>query len=231
MVVGARRIAAVAFDLDGVLVDSEPVWERVRRGLVAERGGQWLAGAQDALMGMSTTEWSHYLSEELGTRLEPERVAAIVIGRMAAAYAERLPLMPGADDAVRRLAARWPLALASSSPRRLIDVVLAQTSWDGLFRAALSTEETGRGKPAPDIYQSAAARLGVPPAACAAVEDSSNGLRSAAAAGMLVIAVPHPRYPPDPAAMAHAALVLDSLEQLTVARIEQAAQHEWRGPG
>jgi HAD superfamily hydrolase (TIGR01509 family) len=222
---GTRELAAVAFDLDGVLLDSEPVWESIRRGLVAERGGRWLPVAQNAMMGMSTAEWSRYLSSDLGVGLDPEQVAAIVIDRMAATYADGLPLIAGADAAVRRIAARWPLALASSSPRRIIDVVLARTSWDKLFRARVSTEETGRGKPAPDVYQTAAARLGVLPSACAAVEDSTNGLRSAAAAGMLVVAVPRPRYPPDPAALAQASLVLDSLHQLTVARLEQAAAH------
>jgi HAD superfamily hydrolase (TIGR01509 family) len=213
----------VAFDLDGVLIDSEPVWEEVRRGLVAERGGRWPPDAQARLMGMSTAEWSRYLSEELGVGLPPEQVASTVIGEMAARYAERLPLMPDADGAVRRLAARWPLGLASSSPRRLIDAVLAAAGWEDLFLATVSTEETARGKPAPDVYEAVAAGLGVPGRACAAVEDSSNGLRSAASAGLVVIAIPHPRYPPDPDALSGAALVLTSLEDLTVATVERAA--------
>lgn len=204
------------FDLDGVLVDSEPVWERVRRGLVAERGGRWLDDAQKRLMGMSTAEWSEYLSTELGVGLPADEVAKLVIDRMAAAYAENLPLLPGAVAAVRRMADRWRLGLASSSPPLLIDTVLGTAGIRPLFATTLSSELVPRGKPAPDVYLTAAERLGIAPGNCVAVEDSSNGLRSAAAAGMHVIAVPHPRYPPDPDAIALAGVVLGGLDELTV---------------
>src|ERR1700719_3934245 len=116
---GRRMIEAVVFDLDGVLIDSEPVWEQVRRQLVAEHGGHWAPEAQQRMMGMSTGEWATYLSEDLGVGLPPDTVAALVTERMAARYAERLPLMPGAVEAVRGLAVRWPLALASASPPSL----------------------------------------------------------------------------------------------------------------
>jgi HAD superfamily hydrolase (TIGR01509 family) len=212
---GDTMIEAVVFDLDGVLIDSEPVWEDVRRGLVAERGGPWPPDAQRRLMGMSTPEWARYLSEDLGVALPPDQVAAEVIDRMAARYAERVPLLDGAADAVRRMAARWPLGLASSSPPRLIETVLRSAALRGCFRVVLSTEQVAHGKPAPDVYLAAAAALGRPPAACAAVEDSSNGLRSAAAAGLRVIAVPQPRYPPDPDALALADLVLPGLAGLS----------------
>ena len=208
-------IAAVVFDLDGVLIDSEPVWEQVRRGLVAEHGGRWAADAQHKLMGMSTPEWARYLSEDLGVGLPPDKVAALVIDRMAASYREHIPLLPGAADAVRRLAARWPLGLASSAPAVLIETVLASAGLRSYFRVTMSTEQVARGKPAPDIYLAVAARLDVAPASCAAVEDSSNGLHSAAAAGLRVIAVPHPRYPPDPDALAATSLVLPGLAGLT----------------
>ena len=145
-------IEAVVFDLDGVLVDSEPVWEEVRRRVVAEYGGHWDADTQDRLMGMSTGEWSRYLSAGLGVQLPPADVASVVIEAMAARYREHLPLLPGAVDAVTRLAARWPLGLASSSPRSLIDTVLDAASLRSAFTVALSTEEVARGKPAPDIY-------------------------------------------------------------------------------
>src|ERR1700761_719273 len=114
-------IEAVVFDLDGVLIDSEPVWEGGRRGLVAERGGHWAPDAQRRLMGMSTPEWARYLSQDLGVGLPPDEVAATVIDRMDARYREHLPLMPGAAEAVHRLAARWPLGLASSAPAALLD--------------------------------------------------------------------------------------------------------------
>jgi HAD superfamily hydrolase (TIGR01509 family) len=208
-------IEAVVFDLDGVLIDSEPVWEQVRRQVVADHGGHWAAGAQQRLMGMSTEEWARYLSEDLGVGLPPDRIAALVIERMAARYTERLPLMPGAVEAVRRLAARWPLGLASSSPPSLIETVLDAASLRSSFAVAMSTEQVPHGKPAPDIYLAVAAQLGHRPERCAAVEDSSNGLRSAAAAGLHVVAIPHPKYPPDPDALEKAGLVLTSLAELT----------------
>jgi HAD superfamily hydrolase (TIGR01509 family) len=213
---------AVVFDLDGVLVDSEPVWEEVRRAFVADHGGRWQADTQRRLMGMSTAEWAAYLGGELGVGLPADQVARGVIEQMERRYADEVPLMPGALHAVRRLAARWPLGLASSSPRALIDIVLDRTGLRASFGATVSTEEVARGKPAPDGYLLAARRLGVDPAGCAAVEDSSNGLRSAAAAGMRVIAVPHPRYPPAADALALAAFVVDDLDDLTVERVSAA---------
>ena len=209
-------IKAVVFDLDGVLIDSEPVWEQVRRGLVAERGGHWPPDAQRRIMGMSTPEWARYLSEDLGVGLPPDQVATTVVDRMAARYAEHVPLMDGAVDAVHRIAARWPLGVASSAPAVLIQTVLKAAGLRSCFSVVMSTEQVAHGKPAPDIYLAVAAELGVPPGDCAAVEDSSNGLRSAAAAGLRVIAIPQPRYPPDPDALAQASLVLPGLAGLTV---------------
>ncbi len=213
-------IKAVVFDLDGVLIDSEPVWEQVRRQVVADHGGQWAPDSQRRLMGMSTGEWARYLSEELGVSLTPEQTADLVISQMAARYAEHLPLMPGAVDAVRRLAARWPLGLGSSAPATLIDTVLATAGLRDAFAVVMSTELLASGKPAPDIYLAVTERLGQDPAGCAAIEDSTNGLKSAAAAGLAVVAVPHPSYPPDPDALAQASLVLDNLTQLTVDAIK-----------
>jgi HAD superfamily hydrolase (TIGR01509 family) len=214
-----KKIKGLLFDLDGVLVDSEPVWERVRRELVAERGGNWAPDAQRKLMGMSTQEWARYLSEDLGVGLPPDQVAAQVIDRMAASYREHLPLLPGSVEAVRRLAARWPLGLASSAPAVLIETVLDSSGLRPCFQVAMSTEQVPHGKPAPDIYLAVTARLGYSPPDCAAVEDSSNGLRSAAAAGLRVIAVPRPQYPPDPDALAATSLVLPSLAELTPAAV------------
>jgi HAD superfamily hydrolase (TIGR01509 family) len=209
-------IEAVVFDVDGVLIDSEPVWERVRRNFVATRGGRWPDDAQDRMMGMSTAEWSAYISEDFGLRgLSAQQVAELVTAAMAAEYAAHLPLLPGAVAAVRDLSARWPLAVASSAPKSLIDAVLDASGLRPAFAAAVSSEEVARGKPAPDVYLEAAARLGVTPAACAAVEDSSNGLRSAAAAGLAVIAVPRPEYPPAADALRQARVVLDSLTEPT----------------
>jgi HAD superfamily hydrolase (TIGR01509 family) len=212
-------IEAVVFDMDGVLIDSEPVWERVRRRFIAARGGRWPAGAQARLMGMSTAEWSAYMSADFGLGLTPQQVAQQVIAAMAAEYEQHLPLLPGAIDAVRALAGQWPLGVASSSPRSLIETVLSAADLGSAFAAVVSSEEVPRGKPAPDVYLAAADRLAVSPQSCAAVEDSSNGLRSAAAAGLAVIAIPRPEYPPAPDALAAARLVLPSLTGLTASTI------------
>jgi len=208
-------IAAVVFDLDGVVIDSEPVWERVRRQFVADHGGRWPPDAQQKLMGMSTPEWAFYLAEAAGVDMSPEKIAAEVIARMAHEYRAGLPLIPGAVEAVRRIGARWPLAVASSSPPSLIATVLELAGLADTFVATVSSEEVPDGKPAPDVYLEAARRLQVDPARCAAVEDSSNGIRAAAAAGMRVIAVPRPQYPPDPDALALAAVTLASIDELT----------------
>jgi HAD superfamily hydrolase (TIGR01509 family) len=208
-------IDAVIFDLDGVLVDSEPVWSEVRRGFVDAHGGRWAEDAQERMMGMATAEWAAFLHDELQVPLPVDDLAAGVVDAMVEHYGRHPPLLPGAVEAVRRLAPRWPLGLASSSPARLIDVVLEAAGLVSLFAAVLSTEEIGRGKPAPDVYLAVAQGLGVPPGSCAAVEDSTNGLRAARAAGMRVIAVPTRSYPPDPDELARADAVLDSLDDLT----------------
>ncbi|HKI92270.1 MAG TPA: HAD family phosphatase [Gaiellaceae bacterium] len=212
-------IQAVVFDLDGVLIASEEVWDAVRERYVRERGGRYDAEVQRAMMGMSAPEWSRYLHESAGVPDEPEAVNAAVVERMLAAYAEHLPLLPGAVEAVRRLAERFPLGLASSSNRVLIDEVLELAGVTALFRATVSSEQVPRGKPAADVYLEAARRLGVDPSDCAAVEDSHAGIRSAKAAGMRVVAIPNPTYPPDEEALAAADLVLGSLAELTPATI------------
>lgn len=209
-------IEAVVFDLDGVIIDTEEVWEEVRRGYVAEFGREFLPDSQDRMMGMSTGEWSRHLAEEVGVPRTPAEVAADVLGRMAERYRAALPLIPGSVEAVRRLGEHFTLGLASSSARILIDQVLATAGLTDAFQVALSTEEVPRGKPAPDVYLAAAEKLGLEPAVCAAVEDSSNGLRAAGAAGLAVIAVPHGVYPPAPDALAQASLVVGSLGELTV---------------
>ncbi|ATO15357.1 HAD family hydrolase [Micromonospora sp. WMMA2032] len=208
-------VDAVLFDLDGVIVDSEPVWEEVRRAYVAEHGGVWQPDTQRRLMGMSTGEWAAYLSDELGVDRSAEQVAAEVVAEMTERYARRVPLIDSADAVVRRTAARWPLGLASSSPSRLIAAALDATGLAGAFVATLSTEETARGKPAPDVWLAVAERMDVDPRRCVAVEDSSNGVRSAAAAGCRVVAVPHGSYPLDPDAEALAAVLLPSINALT----------------
>ena len=212
-------VDAVVFDLDGVIVQSEEIWDEVREGYVRSRGGRYDAEAQPAMMGMSSTEWSRFIHDELGVSASPAEINAGVVELMEARYRVRLPLIEGAREAVERMAAVVPLGLASSSNRPLIDVVLELADLSELFRATVSSEEVARGKPAPDVYLEAARRLGVKPASCVAVEDSRNGLRSAKAAGMRVVASPNPGYPPDAAALAEADVVLRSIAELAPAAI------------
>jgi HAD superfamily hydrolase (TIGR01509 family) len=208
-------IAAVVFDLDGVIVDSEQVWDAAREAVTRERGGRWHGGATRDMMGMSSVEWSRYMHDRLGVPLPPEEISAGVARRLEATYREELPLIEGAPEAVARLAEHWPLAVASSSNRPVIDLVLNLAGLGRYFRATVSSEEVARGKPAPDVYLEAARLLGADPARCAAVEDSHNGIFSAKAAGMRVIAVPNRRYPPGEEALAAADVVLGSIAGLT----------------
>ena len=216
-----NMIEAVIFDLDGVLIDSEQIWNDARRELVEERGGRWHDRAQQEMMGMSSTEWSRYISERLGVDLSPERISEEVVSRLALLYRRRLPLLPGARVAVEWVAARWPLGLASSSNRELIDLVLELSGLATYFRTTLSSEEVARGKPAPDVYIEVARRLGVEQSRCVAIEDSHNGILSAAAASMRVIAIPNRAFPPGEEALAKAARVLGSLDELEPELIEQ----------
>lgn len=212
---------AVILDLDGVLVDSEQAWDRARRDVVREHGGTWRPGATRAMMGMSAPEWSRYLHAELGVGLPPAEIDRAVVARLEGHYRERLPLIDGAREAVAALAARWPLGLASSSNREIIDLVLELAGLEPHFAATVSSEEVGRGKPAPDVYLEAARRLGVAPQRCLAVEDSTNGLRSAAAAGMTVVAFPNRAFPPAEDALALAAATIGSLGELRPDAIER----------
>jgi HAD superfamily hydrolase (TIGR01509 family) len=208
-------IDAVIFDLDGVLIDSEGVWEDVRRALVLAHGHPYPPGATRAVMGMSAPEWSHYIRANLGVDLTESAINAAIVAGVGAAYRRDLSLIPGAVECVRRLAHRWPLAVASSSNRSLIELALNSAGLRDAFRVVVSAEEVPRGKPAPDVYLRAADLLGVAPTRCAAIEDSENGLRSAHAAKMRVIAIPNRDFPPAPDALALADTVVTSLEGLT----------------
>jgi HAD superfamily hydrolase (TIGR01509 family) len=214
---------AATFDLDGVLIDSEAVWNAARREVALQHGGRWSGDATRAMMGMSSTEWSRYMYEELGVELPPEQISEMVISRLEELYHARLPLLPGARETVIAFAQDWPLALASSANRPIIDLVLDLFGLKQYFVATVSSEEVPRGKPAPDVYLEAARRVGVPASECLAVEDSTNGIRSAAAAGMTVIAVPNRDFPPSDDALALADDVVPSLEQLTPERAWRAA--------
>jgi HAD superfamily hydrolase (TIGR01509 family) len=208
-------IDAVVFDLDGVVVDTEQVWDEVREQLARERGGRWHPGAQAAMMGMSSPEWSAYMHDEIGLADTPAEINDEVVQRMLERYRAQLPLIPGAVEAVRRIGAAFRLGVASSSNRPLIEAVLEGAGITDLFEAVVSSEEVARGKPAPDVYLEAARRLGLEPAQAAAVEDSANGIRAAHAAGMRVLALPNQHYPPPPEALALADVVVGSADELT----------------
>ena len=207
-------VEAVVFDLDGVIVDSEHLWDEVREQLARQRGGRWHERAQADMMGMSAPEWSRYMHDVVGLSESPAEIDELVVEGMLERYAERLPLIDGAVDAVIRVAESFRLALASSSNRRVIDAVLDAAGIASSFEATVSSEEVGRGKPAPDVFLEAARRLDLPPGRCAAVEDSSNGIRAAHAAGMRVVAIPNRRYPPIDDALALSDVVLGSIDEL-----------------
>lgn len=209
-------IGAVIFDLDGVLVDSESLWDQARREVVDETGGRWLPDATAAMLGMSSTEWSAFLHDRLGVPRPPEVINDTVVERVLAHYRERLPLVPGAVPAVRRMADHARLGLASSANRPVIDAALALAEVDHLFEVTVSSEEVARGKPAPDVYLEAARRMGVSPSVCAVIEDSANGIRSGLAAGMTVVAIPSPHFAPPPELLRSAAVVLSTIDDLTV---------------
>jgi len=203
-------VAAIIFDLDGVLVDSEQAWDQARRDVVDAHGGAWTASATRDMLGMSSREWPVYVVEQLGTQLTPDEVNAAVVEAMLAGYREHLPLLPGAREAVERLSDRYRLGLASSSNRPVIDVVLDAMGVTDRFAATVSSEEVERGKPAPDVYLEAMRRLGITEGV--AIEDSENGIRSAHAAGLRVIAIPNPHFPPADAALALADEILENLD-------------------
>jgi HAD superfamily hydrolase (TIGR01509 family) len=213
-------IEAVVFDLDGVIVDSEHVWDEVREKLARERGGRWSERAQADMMGMSSVEWSRYMHDVIGLTETPEEISDEVVRRMLSRYGKELPLIDGAVEAVQRLAGSFRLALASSSNRTIIDAVLARADLTALFEVTVSSEEVARGKPAPDVFLEAARRLGLAPERCAAIEDSGNGIRAAHSAGMRVIAIPNRRYPPSPEALALADVVLDSVAKVRNSNLE-----------
>jgi HAD superfamily hydrolase (TIGR01509 family) len=208
-------IDAVVFDLDGLLLDSESAWDGGRRALVVEHGLAWPEGASEAMLGMSAPEWSRYVRDELEVPLEPSAISERVVAHVLDTYEQRLPYLPGAEAAVERIAGRWPLALASSSNKEVIERVMVSSGWEAVFRTWVSSEEVARGKPAPDVFLEALRRLGVDAGRAAGIEDSHNGIMAAHAAGLRVIAVPNREFPPGAEALAAADVVLDSLDQLT----------------
>jgi HAD superfamily hydrolase (TIGR01509 family) len=208
-------IETVIFDLDGVIIETEQEWNDVRRDFAGKHGGHWDEHDQPAVMGANSMQWAAYMRDENGVDLSPQEIYEGVIDAIRARYARRLPLIPGAREAVVRLAASFRLGVASSSPIELIEYSLELAGLRGYFDAVVSSDQVAIGKPAPDVYLEACARLNTVPARSAAVEDSSNGLRAAASAGLAVIAVPNQAFPPSADALALADVVLSSVGDLT----------------
>jgi HAD superfamily hydrolase (TIGR01509 family) len=217
---------AVVFDLDGVIIDSEQLWDSARESLARERGGRWHERAQKDMMGMSSLEWSRYMHDVVGLREAPEEISAAVVDRLEEIYREDVPLFESASEAVAHLAERWPLAVASSSNRPIIDLVLELSGLGRHFRTTVSSEEVARGKPAPDVYLEAARRLGADPSKTVAIEDSRNGIMSAKAAGMRVVAIPNQHYPPGEEALSMVDVVLRSITELTPAIVEEISRRK-----
>ena len=214
-------VAAVVFDLDGVIIVSELLWTEKRRELAEQSGGRWLDEAQERMQGLSSPEWTRYMRDDLKVPLDPREISAAVVAKMDRAYREHLPLVPGAVAAVRALDERWPLALASSANRELIDLVLELSGLAESFDATVSSEEVANGKPSPDVFLEAAGRLETPPERCVAIEDSGNGILAAHAAGMKVIAVPNPELPPAPHTLDLAEAEIGTIAELSPALVER----------
>jgi HAD superfamily hydrolase (TIGR01509 family) len=215
----SEAVEAVVFDMDGVIICSEELWDAVREQLAREHGGRWSGEDHRRMMGMNTQQWTEFMHHELGVGLAPPRIRDEVVRRLGESYRSALPLLPGAVGAVRELAARWSLGLASSSPKELIELVLRLAGIEECFSVVMSSEQVRRGKPEPDVYLAVLERMGVQPAAAVAVEDSGNGIRAARAARMRVIAVPNPRSPPAEEALDLADLVLPGAGALTPAAV------------
>jgi HAD superfamily hydrolase (TIGR01509 family) len=229
MTMNAERFDAVVFDLDGVLVESEHLWEENWTRHSAAHDYTWLPSDTATVQGMSVPEWSGYMAKQIG-RGTPEEIAESVIdGMIGALHGGRVELLPGSREMVTAVADRVPVAVASSAPRRLIEAVLEAVDLRSRFAACVSSEEVPRGKPSPDVYLEAARRIGIDPNACAGVEDSSNGLRAAAAAGMTVIAIPNPVYPPKPDALALCAKIAASPDDVRRFLIERLPEPARRG--
>src|SRR6185369_13233570 len=202
-------IEAVIFDLDGVIVDSEIWWDEVRRDFARAHGRDWTLEDRAAVMGANSRQWSETMRSRLSLDLDAETIEAAVVDGMVERYAgEGAPAIDGAIDAVRRIAARWPTALASSSHRRAIEAALDATGLADAFRVVVSSDEVAHGKPAPDVFLEAARRLGADPAATLVIEDSINGLRAGRAAGMTTVLVPNRSIPPAAGAEAFADAVV-----------------------
>jgi HAD superfamily hydrolase (TIGR01509 family) len=213
-------IDTVVFDMDGVLFDTEQVWNMVRREFALAHGGHWDDDDQRAVMGDNSEQWSRYMHEACGITLAPDEIYRGVLNQLRVHYTHHLVIYPGAHEAVAALAGRYRLGVASSSPRELIETALRAAGMADWFSVLVSSDEVAHGKPEPDVYLEACGRLGSEPFRAAAIEDSTNGIRAAAAAGLAVIAIPNPEFPPPTDVVGLAEKVLTSISSLAVETIE-----------
>ncbi|MBK8445165.1 MAG: HAD family phosphatase [Micropruina sp.] len=208
---------AVIFDLDGTLTDTEAVWDAERRALLTRDGLVWSEEDTVAVGGMSTPEWSGYMATHKGFGPGAERAAQRTIDAVLQRYRRDLPVLPGAREAVRRMAEHWPLGVASSSPPVVIERALDVLGVRDLISVVRSTEEgSAKGKPAPDAFLWVADQMGAEPAHTVVVEDSENGLLAGLSAGMAVVAIPPHFLPPTDELLTRVAAVLHNLDELTV---------------
>lgn len=212
-------IQAIIFDMDGLLIDSEPVWDKARSIMAAEIGIDWNTDDHKAVMGVSTKEWVAYMINRLRLTLSPTEVEFHIIDQMVELYKMRIPYLPGAVDAVALADAHFPVGLASGSPRCLIETVTEDDALKGRFQCILSGDQVEHGKPSPDVYLETARQMKVRPEACVCLEDSGNGILAGKNAGMKVIAVPDPRFPPDAQKLQLADVVLSSLQEFSLETI------------
>jgi len=189
--------AAVLWDMDGTLVDTEPYWIVSEFALADKYGGTWSSEHGLNLVGHDLIDSGRYIREHMGIDLEPEAIVEELLDGVVAQVRERVPWCPGAVDLLTDLrAAEVPCALVTMSYLRFVDPILAALPADA-FGVVVTGDMVDNGKPHPEPYLEAAARLGVDPAACLAIEDSDTGATSAAAAGCTVLCVPnHVPIPP-----------------------------------
>ena len=217
-------IKAIIFDMDGLLVDSEPMWDRARAEMAAQAGYDWTSDDHKAVMGISTEDWTIYMIERLELSMTPEAVAEFIILWMVERYKQQIPFFPGAVEAVQLAAQHFPIGLASGSPPQLIDIVVQDARLQGLFQVVLSADTVGAGKPSPDVYLEAARQMGFQPGHCVCIEDSGNGILAGKRAGMKVIAIPDPRFPPHLDKLIQADVVVDSLNAFSMEIIQHLSE-------
>jgi HAD superfamily hydrolase (TIGR01509 family) len=208
-------IDTVIFDLDGVIIASEEVWNSVRHDFAEAKGGHWsLVTDQPFVMGVNSMQWAALMRENNGVDLSDKEIYDGIIAGLRERYSHHLPVIPGAFETVAGLAQHYSLGVASSSPLEIIEYALELAGLRQFFGAVVSSDEVPRGKPEPDVYREACTRLGTSPERAAAVEDSASGIQAAFSAGLAVIAIPNPDFPPSAEAVSLADVVLGSIGEL-----------------